>query len=75
MRNFEIYRDKRREWRWRVRAVNGRILAVSSEGYKNMLDCKEGARLTGVTIQVSLGFTVPTDQGTKKGRRRKPPAK
>ena len=31
---LEIYRDGRGEWRWRLRASNGRILADSSEGYR-----------------------------------------
>lgn len=30
----EFYKDKRGEWRWRVVAKNGRILAISSESYK-----------------------------------------
>jgi len=31
---LEIYRDGRREWRWRLRASNGRIMADSGEGYR-----------------------------------------
>ena len=31
---LEIYRDARGEWRWRLRASNGRILADSGEGYR-----------------------------------------
>lgn len=34
----EIYKQKG-EWRWRIRARNGRILAVSSEGYKGRHHC------------------------------------
>jgi len=30
---FEIYKDKRKEWRWRLKARNNKIIAVS-EGYK-----------------------------------------
>ena len=30
---LEIYRDARSEWRWRLRASNGRIVADSGEGY------------------------------------------
>lgn len=29
-----IYRDARGEWRWRIVARNGRIVADSGEGYK-----------------------------------------
>jgi uncharacterized protein YegP (UPF0339 family) len=38
----EMYRDRRGEWRWRIRADNWRILAVSSEGYHNKDDCLSG---------------------------------
>jgi len=31
---LQIYRDARREWRWRLRASNGRIMADSGEGYR-----------------------------------------
>lgn len=36
---YEIYKDKRGEWRWRLKAANGKILAVSSEGYNHKIDC------------------------------------
>jgi len=40
MARFEIYRSGiiRREWRWRYRAANGRIIFVSSEGYRDRRD-------------------------------------
>lgn len=31
--HFDIFQDKRGEWRWRLRARNGRIIADSGEGY------------------------------------------
>jgi uncharacterized protein YegP (UPF0339 family) len=30
---FELYKDKSREYRWRLRHENGNIIADSSEGY------------------------------------------
>lgn len=35
----EVYRDAAGEWRWRVRAFNGNVVADSSEGYANRNDC------------------------------------
>jgi uncharacterized protein YegP (UPF0339 family) len=35
----EIYRGEDGDWRWRVRAANGRIVADSAEGYENRTDC------------------------------------
>lgn len=32
---FEIYKDKKKEWRWRLKAVNGRIVA-QGESYKKL---------------------------------------
>ena len=30
------YRDKKKEWRWRLIARNGRKIATSGEGYKRL---------------------------------------
>ena len=38
---FIIYRDKKKEWRWRLKAKNGRILADSGEGYKRKSACEK----------------------------------
>jgi uncharacterized protein YegP (UPF0339 family) len=32
---FHIYKDVQGEWRWHLKASNGRILADSGEGYKS----------------------------------------
>lgn len=42
---IEVYADEAGEWRWRVRAGNGRILADSGEGYRRRRDCVAGLRL------------------------------
>ena len=38
---FEIYQDKAGEYRFRLKATNGQIIAVS-EGYKAMAGCRNG---------------------------------
>ena len=38
---FEIYTDKAGEFRFRLKATNGQIIAVS-EGYKDMASCMNG---------------------------------
>jgi uncharacterized protein YegP (UPF0339 family) len=35
---FELYRDSKKEWRWRLIASNGRKIATSGEGYKRRVD-------------------------------------
>lgn len=36
---FRIYRDRRGEWRWRLVAANGQIVATPGEGYTRRADC------------------------------------
>ena len=43
---FEIYKDHKAEWRWRLRAQNGNVLADSAEGYNRREDCEHGISLT-----------------------------
>lgn len=38
--HFEIYRDKAGDHRWRLRAINGRIVADSAEGYASKRNVK-----------------------------------
>ena len=38
---FEIYKDKAGEFRFRLKATNGQIIATG-EGYKAMAGCKNG---------------------------------
>jgi len=36
----EIYTDKSGEWRWRMKASNGRIVATGGEGFKRHSSCR-----------------------------------
>jgi len=45
---WEIYKDKRGEYRWRRRATNGNIVGASTEGYKGRSDCKDNAARHGM---------------------------
>lgn len=42
----DLYKDQKDEWRWRIVATNGRIVACSGEGYKNSLDAIAGVIAT-----------------------------
>ena len=42
---FELYRDRAGEYRWRLRAPNGKIIADSAEGYVNKADAERGIAL------------------------------
>ena len=39
---FEVYADKRGEFRWRLKATNGITIASGGEGYKAKRDCLAG---------------------------------
>jgi len=36
---WEIYKDRKGEWRWRRFATNGNLVGASTEGYVNRGDC------------------------------------
>jgi uncharacterized protein YegP (UPF0339 family) len=47
---FELYQDRKGEFRWRLKHANGNILATSSEGYKSKdsaMRCIENVRNCG----------------------------
>jgi uncharacterized protein YegP (UPF0339 family) len=39
---FEVYRDNADEWRWRLVASNGNIIADSGEGYNSKQGVQRG---------------------------------
>jgi uncharacterized protein YegP (UPF0339 family) len=45
--HFELYRDAGGQWRWRLRARNGRIVADSAEGYASRRNAR---RAIGTTV-------------------------
>lgn len=45
MTRAEVYRDSSGQWRWRLRAGNGRIVADSGESYRKQADCLAGLRI------------------------------
>ncbi len=42
-----FYKDKNKQWRWRRKALNHRIVGASTEGYHNRKDCLANARRHG----------------------------
>lgn len=42
---YYMYQDAANEWRWRLKAANGRIIADSGEGYRNKQDCRDAIDL------------------------------
>jgi uncharacterized protein YegP (UPF0339 family) len=42
MAKFELYRDGRQEFRWRLKASNGEVIAESGEGYTTKASAQNG---------------------------------
>lgn len=45
MAAFELYKDRQGQFRWRLKASNGKIIADSGEGYVRRIDCEHGIEL------------------------------
>ena len=58
---FEIYQDNAKEYRWRLKAANGAILATSGQGYKAKADCKNGVERIKKDAADKLKFEVYQD--------------
>jgi uncharacterized protein YegP (UPF0339 family) len=41
---FDVYKDRKGEWRWRLLARNGRIVADSGEGFVSRAHAYRSAR-------------------------------
>lgn len=65
MARMEFYTERRGivkrrlQYRWRVRATNGRILSVSSEGYNNLAEMRKAVQFTHDAMTDALGRTIP----------------
>lgn len=43
--SYLLFKDQAGEFRWHYQAANGKIIADSGEGYKNLADCEHGVAL------------------------------
>ena len=41
---YEIYKDKKGEFRWRIVSHNGEIIGASCEGYKSKVSCENNLK-------------------------------
>lgn len=54
MSRIRFYRDSKRKWRCQIKAVNGRIIFASSQGYAR----KAGARANVVMVRNTLDAAI-----------------
>ena len=58
---FEMYADKKDEYRWRLKA-DDKTLATSGQGYKAKADCKKGIERIKSDADTKLKFEVYEDK-------------
>ena len=54
MLNYQVYKDTKTEWRWRLKAENGKIIADSGEGYINQTDCLYAIKLVQSSVDARI---------------------
>lgn len=47
----EFFKDKKGEYRWRLKASNGQVIADSGEGYSSYDSCRHGFESVKAHIQ------------------------
>ena len=57
MSRAEVYEDQSGEFRWRIRARNGRVIADSGESYRRREDAERGLQITLSTEYVDEDHT------------------
>jgi len=55
------YQDRAGQWRWRMRASNGKIVADSAEGYTRRDSCERAAKRVQDTPTILVMGPGPTD--------------
>lgn len=61
--NFELYQDAAGEWRWKLVAANGLIVADSAEGYSSFSNVKRAANM--VVREIKAGVTITVKDAKK----------
>jgi uncharacterized protein YegP (UPF0339 family) len=69
---FQLYKDRKGEYRWRLRARNGEIIADSNEGYSSKASCKHGIDLVreqaaGAAVEDQTERRAEADRTEKEG--------
>ena len=54
---WNLLKKTQRQWRWRVKAGNGKIVGASTESFVNFEDCKYNAQSTAKSIMENLKFS------------------
>lgn len=71
---IEVYKDKKRQYRWHCKAVNGRVIAESGESYHNLADLydvlstlRSGAFKSAEIVELDEAMVVETTEVQEGG--------
>ena len=76
-KGFEIFEDTAGEWRWRLRASNGELVAVSEQGFSGKSGVVRSLDVVRRNVAAAEGHTEPdaidttTDAAPKRARTKK----
>jgi large subunit ribosomal protein L21 len=77
-KGFEIYEDKSGSWRWRLRAGNGELVAISEQGFASKAGVVKGLEVVRRNAAAAEGHSEPdaaddstTDAAPKRARAKK----
>jgi uncharacterized protein YegP (UPF0339 family) len=70
---FEIYQDAAKDYRWRLKDGDGKVLATAGQGYKAKESAKNGVKLIQTEADSKLKFEVYEDKGKEFRWRAKSP--
>lgn len=51
---FELYQDRKKEWRWKLTGKNGKRVCSSSEGFKRRAVALQNAHLVALAFAGAL---------------------
>ena len=61
MGTFHLYRDKRGEYRWRLRSRNSKIIADSGEGYRTRASARAAVtKIVALVRQIEISVYAKT---------------
>ena len=60
---IQLYQDKKDEWRWRLKASNGRIVATGGESFSSRSNCHDSVAKVWETF-ASGNYVVVSDGAT-----------
>lgn len=60
--HLEVYPDGKGEWRWRLRAANGEVVADSSEGYSDRVECYHAIERLLAIVETIRSESIPVER-------------